>query len=145
MRKVFENLKPGGWVEYHDMMFNIDSDDLTHRGTGIHKWSHLALAGAAAKGRDMEVARKYKDYMIEAGFVDVTEIKFKLPGNGWPTKQPEQTIGKYTVVSGTEVIKTISDRLLGEGLGLPEDVLRPIIAEAQKDVSDEDIHYWWPG
>lgn len=145
VRKVFANLKPGGWMEYQDLLLNIDSDDNSHRGTALHKWSYLALAGAAAKGRDLEASRKYKDYMIEAGFVDVVEIKFKGTGNPWPTTEPERTIGEYSLVSGAEVVRTVSEKLLGEGLGLPENMINTIVAQAQKDVFDTNVHFWWPG
>lgn len=145
LRRAFHNLRPGGWIEYQDLGVSIDSDDDSHRGTALHKWVYIAQAGAAAKGRDFEAPRKYKDYMLEAGFVDVVEVKFRFFGNGWPATEPERTIGKYMSVSGSEAVRSISGKLLGEGLGLPDEVVQPITAQAQKDVLDENIHYWWPG
>ncbi|KAI1849697.1 hypothetical protein JX266_004646 [Neoarthrinium moseri] len=145
IQKAFDNLNPGGWIEYQDCSFNIDSDDNTHRGTALHQWGHLAIAGAAAKGRDIEAARKYKRYMEEIGFVDVVERPFKLFGNSWPRTQPEKTIGRFTEVSGKEVIRSVSAKLLGEGLGISENKLQEIVAQSQKDAVNRKIHFYWPG
>ena len=27
LRQAYDNLKPGGWMEYQSLLFNIDSDD----------------------------------------------------------------------------------------------------------------------
>jgi hypothetical protein len=145
VKKAFDNLKPGGWIEYQDSSYNIDSEDNSHRRTALHRWTYLALAGAAAMGRDMEVARKYKEYFIDAGFVEVAEFKFKIFGNPWPEKEPDRTLGQYTNISGAEVVRTISDKLLGKGLGLPENIIEPIVSQAQKDVNNTKIRFWWPG
>ncbi|KAK6214345.1 hypothetical protein LQW54_004573 [Pestalotiopsis sp. IQ-011] len=140
--QVFDHLNPGGWIEYQDMGFNLDSDDDSHRGTAL---SYLAQAGAAAKGRDFEVSRKFKDYFAEAGFVDIVEVKYKGIGSGWPTKEPERSLGRYMSVSSLEVVKAVSGKLLGEGLGLPQDIVQPIVAQARKDVVDPNVHFYWPG
>lgn len=145
IRKAYDNLVPGGWIEYQDSSYNIDSDDNSHRGTALHKWSYLALAGAAAKGRDFEVSRKYKQYFLEAGFVDVVEVPYKLPGNTWPETEPQRTLGHFMIVSGAEVVKTVSKKLLGDGLGLPNQIVKDIVSRAQKDMFDRNIHYYWPG
>jgi hypothetical protein len=146
IRSAYAHLRPGGWIEYQDIMPSVDADDESHRGTALHRWGYLTLAGAAGRGRDMEAARKYAGYMREAGFVDVVEIPWKLPGNGWPDREPDRTIGNYMVLAGAEALQASSDKLLGEGgLGLPEDLVKPIVAQAQQDIFDTKIHFWWPG
>ncbi|KAF3020085.1 hypothetical protein E8E14_003003 [Neopestalotiopsis sp. 37M] len=146
IKRVFDNLNPGGWIEYQDNSFSIDSDDNTHRGTGLHIWGHLAQAGAAAKGRDFEAARKFKDYFAEAGFVDVVETRCKTIGSPWSTTEPERSLGRCMLDSSYEVVKNVSGRLLGEGgLGLPQDVIQPIVGQALKDVKDPNVHFYWPG
>ncbi|KAK7918498.1 hypothetical protein PG985_010372 [Apiospora marii] len=145
LRQAYQHLKPGGWIEYQDLLFNVDSDDGTHLGTGIHRWSHLANLGAAARGRDVEVARKYKDYLTEAGFVDVVEARYKFFGNPWPrSSQRDHQLGMYIEIIGAEVVRTISTRLLGEGLGVPVEAVNAIVTQAQKDISDRNIHFYWP-
>lgn len=38
-----------------------------------------AIAGGAIMGRDLHAGRKYKTWMLEAGFVDVREEVFLVP------------------------------------------------------------------
>ncbi|KAK7960586.1 hypothetical protein PG996_011230 [Apiospora saccharicola] len=146
LRQAYANLKPGGWIEYQDLLFNVDSDDGSHLGSGIHRWSHLANLGAAAKRRDVEVARKYKDYLSEAGFVDIVEARYKFFGNPWPgpARERDMQLGMYIEIIGAEVVRTISTRLLGEGLGIPVDAVNAIVTQAQKDITDRSIHFYWP-
>lgn len=144
VKKIYDNLKPGGWFEYQDLMLNIDSGDNSHRGTTIHKWGYLALAGAAAKGRDMEVTRKYKDYLTETGFVDVVEKRFKVFGNAWPENETDKKIGEIGEYNGIEVVKNASLRLLHQGLGMPEAEVEELVAQTVKDIHNTDIHFYWP-
>jgi SAM-dependent methyltransferase len=144
LKKIYENLKPGGWFEYQDLMFNIDSDDNSHRGTAIHKWGYLALAGGAAKGRDMEVPRKYKDYLTETGFVDVVEKRFKVYGNTWPENEIDKKIGQIGEYNGIEVVQNASPRLLQQGLGMPEAEAQELVTQTVKDIRNTDIHFYWP-
>lgn len=146
LRQAHANLEPGGWIEYQDLLFDVDSDDGSHLGTGIHRWSHLANLGAAARGRDVEVARKYKDYLSEAGFVDIVEARYKFFGNPWPghASERDHQLGMYIEIIGAEVVRTISTRLLGEGLGISVEAVNAIVTQAQKDISNRSIHFYWP-
>ncbi|KAM0811575.1 hypothetical protein AB5N19_11931 [Seiridium cardinale] len=113
VRKADANLQPGGWIEYQDLMLNIDSDDSTRDDIALDEFVHLVIAGATAKGRDIEISRKYKDCLAEAGFVDIVEVKFKIFGNDWSETEPERTPDEYNIISDAEVTRTISDKLLG--------------------------------
>lgn len=79
-RKCFDNLEPGGWLELNDSTFVLVCDDGSIRGTNIEKWSQRMCQGQAGMGRDPEVPRKYRRYLVEAGFVDVVEQVGLLPG-----------------------------------------------------------------
>lgn len=98
VRKIYDNLRPGGWIESQELSMPVDSDDNSHRGGAIHRWGYLACAGAVAKGRDRQIPRKYKQCLEEIGFVDVVENKVKLPGNGWPEEEPAKTTGSMSEI-----------------------------------------------
>lgn len=46
-------------------------------------------------GFDMLIARKFKQLLIDAGFVDVTEEVFEVPWGGWPKDTRLKTIGVW--------------------------------------------------
>lgn len=143
-KKMFQNLKPGGWVEYQDSAVVVDSDDGSHVGTALHQWGCLAVAGAAAKGRDFDVSRKYQDYLLDAGFVDVTEKRLKLPGNGWPADSAQKKIGQFVAMSSIEACQAVSGKLLQDGLSWPVGDVEGLTRRAQEDIKNRDLHFWWP-
>lgn len=79
-RKCFDNLEPGGWLELNDSTFVLACDDGSIRGTNIEKWSQRMSEAQATMGRDPEVPKKYRRWMVETGFVDVVEQVGLLPG-----------------------------------------------------------------
>lgn len=79
-RKCFDNLEPGGWLELNDSTFVLVCDDGSVRGTSIETWSQRMSQGQANMGRDPEAPKKYRRWMVEAGFIDVVEQVGILPG-----------------------------------------------------------------
>lgn len=51
-------------------------------------------------GRSINSAEKYKAQMIAAGFVDVTEVRFKWPSNQWPRDKKLKEMGESCIPSG---------------------------------------------
>ncbi|KAH6645161.1 S-adenosyl-L-methionine-dependent methyltransferase [Truncatella angustata] len=143
-KKMYDNLEPGGWAEYQDTTIHVESDDRSHIGTAVHQWGHLAMAAAAAKGRDMDVSRKYKDYLTNAGFVDVTEKKLKLWGNHWPSDPVAKKIGKYTCMSCVEAVQAMSVKLLQDGLEWPVKDVEGLVRRAQEDMKNPNIRWYLP-
>jgi hypothetical protein len=48
-------------------------------------------------GFDMSVAPRFKDMLIDAGFVDVVEEKFEVPWGAWPKERRLRAIGFWHV------------------------------------------------
>lgn len=80
LQKAFHSLKPGGWYEIHDATFELLCSDGSCTGSNIERWSQLMELGGAAVGRDFKVPKKYKQWLIDIGFVDVVEDVGPLPG-----------------------------------------------------------------
>lgn len=49
--KVYDHLRPGGWVEYQEGGLDLWCEDTSTLGTAVHKWTFLMKAGAIALGR----------------------------------------------------------------------------------------------
>lgn len=79
-RKAFDNLNPGGWIEIHDATFEIICTDGSCTGSSLEKWSQLFMGAAGKVGRDFTAATRYKQNLIETGFVDVVEKIGPVPG-----------------------------------------------------------------
>ena len=53
--------------------------DDTMKGTSLERWVDLIMEGTSKMGKDWTRVRKYKEYLENAGFVDVVERKYEWP------------------------------------------------------------------
>lgn len=90
----FEALNPGGWIECQDICFPVRCDDDTvKKDSAINEWSDLMIQSSELFGRSGRSAALYKQQMIDAGFVNVTEVIYKWPTNKWPAGPHYKTLG----------------------------------------------------
>lgn len=142
MRQAYDNLEPGGWLEFHDMDPLIHCDDETLAGTAFETADKRNIEGALRLGRDIRRTRCYKQWLIEAGFEDVVERKFKMPGNSWPKDPYAKQIGLYTAANMKEGIEGFCLMAQKKGLGLFEDEIRPLVEQATIDIVNPAVHWY---
>lgn len=80
VRKSFESLNPGGWIELMDPVFYPHCADGTLQDSNLERLFQIFDRAMTATRRDLKVARNYKQWLIEAGFVDVVEEVAPGPG-----------------------------------------------------------------
>lgn len=71
-RQIRDNIKPGGLVEmqeYEGWLFS--NKDISK--TDLSRWQDLVNEATVKFGKELDVARRIKPMMEEAGFVDVQE------------------------------------------------------------------------
>lgn len=73
-RQVRQHLKPGGWCEMQEYDAWIFSDDDSFdRAVWTKKWVEKLDEASRMYGKQLNVARHHKQWMIDAGFEDVQE------------------------------------------------------------------------
>ncbi|KAM0185930.1 hypothetical protein ACHAPI_011968 [Fusarium lateritium] len=142
LSQAFENLEPGGYIEVQDNVYPLASDDGTIHDTDILRWSKLMADAANAIGRSITVAPDFKPMLEGAGFVDIVEIKKKIPMNIWPKDPRYKELGRWSCSMLLCGIEGISMRLL-TGLGLTVDEVRVLLAKVRKDLLSTKIHGYW--
>lgn len=94
MRKAFDGLAPGGWIEFQDPGFDYHGlQEGSMAGTALEQWLTLVREGAELRGRDLTKARLYKTQLEEAGFVDVYERVVNVPVGPWAKGDRAKLIG----------------------------------------------------
>ncbi|CAN8096542.1 unnamed protein product [Discula destructiva] len=97
--KVLEHLKPGGWAEFHESSLELVPADeaaaVVLRNSTLQKCFDLMLQAGINMGRDFDAPRKFKRWMIEAGFEDVIEKQILVPVNPWPLDRRDKYLGKW--------------------------------------------------
>jgi trans-aconitate methyltransferase len=72
--QAYDNLQPGGWMEMQDHECWINSDDGgMDRAPGCHEWIREVGRASEIFGKQLNIAHLHRQWMIDAGFEDVTE------------------------------------------------------------------------
>jgi trans-aconitate methyltransferase len=79
-QQVYAHLKPGGWIEMQEYEAWIRSDDdtINQGGKWVSEWQRLVDEASIKFGKRFNVAEMQKQYLIDAGFVDVQEDIYKV-------------------------------------------------------------------
>lgn len=121
MQKIYDNLEPGGWIEYQDTAMEITGSDAVAdkyiRASSLARWLELFKAGLrGVTGRKPEVALEYAQWMREIGFVDIVERPCLIPINGWPLDPDDQLLGKFVRMDIEKVVDSSVKLLLAGGM-----------------------------
>ncbi|ORY71014.1 S-adenosyl-L-methionine-dependent methyltransferase [Pseudomassariella vexata] len=138
IRQAFENMNPGGWIEFQDSSIMLFSGTGKIAGTGLEHWSNGILHGAAAKGRDILVSQHYKRWLIEAGFVDVVEHKLVWPIGTWPEDPRMKECGKYNATNLQEGARAVGLKMLSAA-GLEAEEIEDIVRRVKREATDESL------
>ncbi|EXA30756.1 hypothetical protein FOVG_17860 [Fusarium oxysporum f. sp. pisi HDV247] len=140
--KAFENLEPGGYIEVQDNVYPLASDDGTIYNTDILTWSELMVKAANKIGRSITVASKFKSMLEDAGFIDIVEIKKRIPMNRWPKRSRYKELGTWSCYMLQSSLEGISMGLLTR-LGLTVDEVHVLLARVRRDLLSTKIHGYW--
>ena len=78
-REAYKHVKPGGWIEAQEHEVEPCSDDNTVEQAGeLVKWFNMVKEASIKFGKCTDVAKEQKQYMIDAGFVDVKDDVYKV-------------------------------------------------------------------
>ncbi|KAF5649189.1 methyltransferase domain protein [Fusarium sp. NRRL 52700] len=140
--KAFENLEPGGYIEVQDNVYPLASDNGTIHNTDILRWSTLMTDAAKKIGRSITVAPEFKSMLKDAGFIDIVEIKKRIPMNRWPKDARYRELGIWSCSMLRSSLEGISMGLLTK-LGLTVDKVHAILAGVRRDLRSTKIHGYW--
>lgn len=97
--EVMKALKPGGWYEQVEVDVAMQSEDGSIAGTAFEQIGPLTVEAGKRYGKSMRVLNTMRDAMIDAGFEDVTEVRFKWPVGGWAKDKKMKELGRYNFAS----------------------------------------------
>lgn len=136
--RIYDNLRPGGWAEFQDAVFepvgeDPAADDFVRHSTYARYFQGLC-AGGMAHGRDFRAPYHFKEWMIEAGFVDVVKLTILVPLNAWPLNPEDKMIGNWFCLN---VLKFLdgSSKLLEAG-GMPRDEIPGFLDKVRENLTD---------
>lgn len=136
-------LKPGGWLEIKEVALPVVCNDDTLEGTSLVKWNDEIMNAAAMIGTSLDKPWHYRQWMEEAGFVNVKEHVVPLPINQWPKDRKLKELGMWEMTNLLEGIEGFSVALFTKVLGWSRAELEVFLAQVRKDVQNRRIHAYW--
>ncbi|KAI0206641.1 S-adenosyl-L-methionine-dependent methyltransferase [Astrocystis sublimbata] len=141
---IHANLNPGGWVELQDYYVKLQSIDGTLEGTTLQRWSQMINHALTFTGRSGLNTVKYRRWLHEAGFEDVREEVFAVPGNAWAKGVEQKQLGALQMENILEGLHGISIHLFTKFLGMSSQAVEALLVDVRKDLMDRTIHFYYP-
>ncbi|KAF5670071.1 methyltransferase [Fusarium heterosporum] len=146
-KSIYNNLVPGGYVEFLEIDLFANSDDNTlTEDHDISKLIHLLDEASTKIGRPFQDNKKNKDILRDAGFVDIVETVFKWPTNSWPQDKKYKEIGQWHNMNmdAFKGLESLSIAVLTRVLGWSQEEVTVFLAKVRKEFNNKAIHAYWP-
>jgi len=145
LHQAFEHTTPGGYIEVTDLVNPLRSDDGTlPPDCHVMKLLGLMVEASAKIGRDLDVATRHRQRLIDAGFVNVVQREYKMPINTWPKDEQYKTIGAWCLENFLSGLEAMSLMLLTNVLGWSVEDVQLLLVGVRKDFKNRQIHAYFP-
>ncbi|KAL0941650.1 methyltransferase domain-containing protein [Colletotrichum truncatum] len=145
LRRCYENLKPGGFLELQEYdLIPVSDDETLKPDSALLKWSKLLFEASEKFGRSCPHIPTLKDILVDVGFEDVTVSVFKLPSNDWPKDAKYKELGIWqneNMLSGLEGFSLAPLTRAHDWTRAEVDVF---LIDVRKDIKNRAIHAYWP-
>lgn len=144
LRNAYENLTPGGIIEFQEAALIFQAVDNSLEGTAIQYWDLKILEGMRKTGREPLIALRLRELLEEAGFVNITEKRTAIPINPWPKGEDQKIIGALEMQNLLEVCHGISVNVLCKVLGWSQEEVEVTLVQVRDNIKDHHIHAYFP-
>ncbi|QKD56962.2 uncharacterized protein FOBCDRAFT_204000 [Fusarium oxysporum Fo47] len=118
VQSTFENLKPGGWVEFTEWIAILQSPNHSLDGTAFRKWNDLLEQGMRSFGTTLHYPNKFKPLLQETGFEHIIETRNGAPTNACYPGKKLQRIGHLMTQNWLLVLEPLTMPVFTQALGL---------------------------
>jgi hypothetical protein len=149
MRKALRYLKPGGYIEWHEIDLKCRCDDDTmppenpdgFSEYAVHDWVDLQERAAEDGNRQFRIAHRLADSLRQVGYVAVEDLIVKVPLNTWPRDPRLKTIGSWHEANWLDGLAGFSYKpLMGLGWSKPE--IEVFLVSVRKCISNRRYHVY---
>ncbi|KAF4969864.1 hypothetical protein FZEAL_10146 [Fusarium zealandicum] len=141
LRKIFQNLAPGGYVELQEIDgFYLSDDGSLTKDHALSRWCILLGEAATQLGRPFQKTDRFVQIMEEVGFTEIVETQFKWPINRWPKDKKMKEIGSWNNENASQVLGSATLAPFTRGLGWSTEEVDLFLIDVRKDLNDPSIH-----
>ncbi|KAH6645254.1 S-adenosyl-L-methionine-dependent methyltransferase [Truncatella angustata] len=150
LRDVYNNLKPGGWVELQDVDGAVHCDDQSIPDDWpISVFCNLMVEAFAKLGTTSHAAMLGREYLEQAGFVNIMHHTAKLPYGTWPKDKTMRLVGHYYRLAAEEFFPAMG-AIQMPLLGWSKPEIEVFFAQCRNAMRDDSVHayglmHFWSG
>lgn len=140
-RQCMRALKPGGYLEQSEYSAQFTSDDNTiPPNGGIALWNTIGPECHRVLNRELQVLDSMRQHMVDAGFEDVVQHRFKWPIGPWAKDPLLKHLGHWSKLHIESGLENWTLRLLTSVLGWTADEVRVLCANVRRELRDPKVH-----
>ncbi|TDZ47428.1 Secondary metabolism regulator LAE1 [Colletotrichum trifolii] len=137
MKNIFDNLNPGGWVEFQDLDGLYYSDDGSYKETHeTWKWNKELIDTCESIGRTSRPGPQLRGWVEEAGFENITHQRFKCPLGPWAKDPFYKDIGMLNLVQLLEGLEAFSLKVFCDVLGWTKEATMVMLASVRNELKE---------
>ena len=143
---VYDNLRPGGWIEQVELDVRVMSDDGTlPKDSLLAGWGDNFLGCAERAGRPLSTQETMGQRIANAGFINLQEDLFKCPLGSWPKDKYMKEAGRVNFHHWSAGLDGWAMWLLTKH-GAPEpwsaDQVRVYVANVRNELKRRGMHIY---
>lgn len=139
-KQAYDALTPGGWFEIRETALPVQCDDGTLDGTALSAWSEGMMKFSAQRGRPLDNPERYRQWVEEAGFINVQEHVKIHPISPWPKDEHLKQLGNWVQFSLGDGIESFSIATWMDDTGLSYEESQNFLHQVRKDIHSNKIH-----
>lgn len=143
LKRCFDHLKPGGWIEFQDLRFPIKCEDTSaEEASKLVEWSRFMTKAMEKMGMTPAVMSDVPEVMKGVGFVHVKSESFKMISGPWAGSDRELGhMGQENIRLG---LRGFSNTAFTRGLGWTADRHEDFCQEILKEVRECEYRTYLP-
>lgn len=141
---IYSNIMPGGYIEAKETdVYTRSNNNTVPNNASLKEWERACIQAYISIRQQSTAPGHIKEWISEAGFIDIQERQFKLPINSWPKNSELKVIGRYQIVQYLEALSPFALGLLIEVAGWSRKRVEVFLVDVRKDISNRQFHAYY--
>ncbi|KAF5236918.1 hypothetical protein FOXYS1_15591 [Fusarium oxysporum] len=140
VQSAFDNLRPGGWVEFTEWIAILQSPNHSLNGTAFRRWNDLLEQGMRNFGTTLKYPEKFKPFLQEAGFERIIETRHGAPTNACYPGKKLQRIGHLMTQNWLFILEPLTMPVFTQGLGWSPEQVKKFLVDVKKEIGNTKYH-----
>lgn len=142
-RQAWDNLKPGGWIELHELQLPCHCDDgSAPRESPFIEWSYKLVEAAAMAGIDASSCESFETQLQDQGFVNLKHELIKWPIGSWPKGKKEKDIGRWMQENTLQGLQGLTMALFSRQFKWSREAVELFLVAVRKQLLDRSSHVY---